>query len=68
MHLTTIGQKANRKLNALTRVTPYIDLEKREILMNVIFHCQFNNFPVNWMFHSRVLNNKEIDFMNIVCV
>ena len=32
-HLTTNCQKANRKLNALARVTPDMDLQKRQILM-----------------------------------
>ena len=34
-HINTICQKANRKLNALARITPYMELTKRRILMNV---------------------------------
>ena len=57
-HITTICQKANRKLNALTRVTSYVDLQKRRILMNSFFNSQFNYYPVIWAFHSGALNNK----------
>ena len=57
-HINTICQKANRKLNALARITPYMELTKRRILMNAFFDSQFNYCPLIWMFHSRNLNNK----------
>ena len=57
-HIENIFQKANRKLNALARVTNYMELPKRRILMNAFFKAQFNYCPVIWMFHSRSLNNK----------
>ena len=43
-HINTICQKANRKLNALARITPYMELTKRRILMNAFFdsHECFN--------------------------
>ena len=57
-HLITICQRANRKLNALARLIPYMELGKRRMLMNVFFNSQFNYCPVIWMCHSRALNNK----------
>ena len=57
-HINTICQKANRKLNALARITTYMELTKRRILMNAFFDSQFNYCPLIWMFHSRNLNNK----------
>ena len=57
-HLTTICRKANMKLNALVRVTPYMNLQKRRILINAFFNPQFNYCPVICMFPSRALNNK----------
>ena len=57
-HIITICQRANRKLNALARLTPFMELGKRKILMNAFFNCQFNYCPVIWMCHSRALNNK----------
>ena len=57
-HIITICQRANRKLNALARLTPYMELEKRLMLMNAFFNSQFNYCPVIWMCHSRASNNK----------
>ena len=57
-HINTICQKANRKLNALARITPYMELTKRRILMNAFFDSQFDYCLLIWMFHSRNLNNK----------
>ena len=56
-HIITICQRANRKLNALARLTPYVELGKRRILMNAFLNSQFNYCPVNWMCHSCALNN-----------
>ena len=53
-----ICQKANRKLNALARLTNYMELPKRRLLLNAFFKAQFNYCTVVWMFHSRSLNNK----------
>ena len=57
-HVENICQKASRQLNALARVTNYMELPKRRILMNAFFKAQFNYCPAVWMFHSRSLNNK----------
>ena len=57
-HVETICKKAHRKLNALSRITNYMELPKRRILMNAFFKAQFNYCPVIWMNHSRGLNNK----------
>ena len=57
-HVENICQKASRKSNAPARVTNYVELPKRRILMNEFFKAQFNYCPAAWMFHSRSLNNK----------
>ena len=57
-HIITICQRANRKLNALARLIPYIELGKSRMLMNAFFNSQFNYCPVIWMCHSRTLSNK----------
>ena len=57
-HINAICQKANRKLNALARITPYMKLKKRQILMNAFFDSQFNYCSLIWMFDSRNLSNK----------
>ena len=57
-HIITICQRANRKLNALAKLTPYLKLGKERMRMNAFFISQFNYCPVIWMCHSRPLNNK----------
>ena len=46
-------KNANRKLHALARVTPYMDLSKKRILINAFFDSQFNYCSLIWMCHSR---------------
>jgi len=57
-HISSICKKASAKLNALARISPYIDEGKRRLIMNAFFNSQFNYCPLTWMFHSRKLNNK----------
>ena len=57
-HVTSICSKANQKLHALTRVSKYMSLQKRRILMKSFITSQFNYCPIAWMCHSRSLNNK----------
>ena len=57
-HVKTLCSKANNKLRALARATPYMSVEKKKILMNSFFNAQFNYYPIVWMLHSR--RNKNI--------
>ena len=57
-HVKHLCNKANKKLRALARVTPYMTLEKKKIIMNSFFNAQFNYCPLIWMLHSRKNNNK----------
>ena len=56
--LTIYAIKQINKLSALARVTPYMTLEEKEIVMNSFFNAQFNYCPLIWMLHSRKNNNK----------
>ena len=58
IHVESISQKANGKLNALAKIANYMKLPKRRIQMNAFFKPQFNYYPATWMFHSSALNNK----------
>ena len=58
VHVGIIGQKANRKLNALAKITNYMEVRKNGILMNAFFTIQFIYCPAIWMCHNRSLNNK----------
>ena len=66
-HIKNIFLKANGKLNALARVTNYMELSKRRILTSASFKAQFNYFPSGLMFHSRSLNN-EINRLHELCL
>ena len=57
-HVTTICQKANRKLSALRRYSRLLSFEKRRILFKAFVESQFAYSPLVWMFHSRSLNKK----------
>ena len=57
-HLDGTIKKASRKINALSRITPFMNMSKRRIIMNSFFSSQFNYCPLVWMFHSRSINNK----------
>ena len=45
-HIKTIYGKARSKLKALSRVAPYIKLDKRKLLMNAYFELQRNYCPL----------------------
>ena len=47
-----------RKIHALARVTPFMNLLKRCLLINSFFKTQFNYCPSIWMSHSRENNSK----------
>ena len=57
-HLDSILKKAGRKVNVLSRILPYMNFEKRRILMNSLFTSQFSYCHLVWIFHSRTKNNK----------
>ena len=57
-HLDRIIKKASRKINALSRITPFMNISKKRILMDSFFNSQFNYCPLVWMFNSRSINNK----------
>ena len=57
-HMHDICQKAGQKLNAISRITPYMDFAKRRLLVNAFFYSQFNYCQLIWMCHNRANNNK----------
>ena len=65
-HNQDLCNKANRKLRALAQATPYMNLQKRKVLMNAFFNAQFNYCPLIWMLHRRQNNNK-IKHLNERC-
>ena len=59
-HASDMCKKANRKINALARIAPFININKRCILMNLFFRSQSNYCPLIWMCHNRT-NNRKIN-------
>ena len=56
--INNICKRESQKLNALARVVPYMNMQKRRIIMKSFVTSQFGYCPLIWMFHSRRLNNK----------
>ena len=56
-HITDIN-KASHKIHVLSRITSYMSLNKRRLLMKTFVESQINYCPLIWMFHFRRLNNK----------
>ena len=61
-HRKTLCRKANNKLRASARATPYISVEKNKIMMNSFFKAQFNCCPLMWMLRSSRINNMIRNF------
>ena len=65
-HIEMLCENAKRKLHALASVNHYMDLSKKQILMNAFFDSQFNYFPLIWMCHSRKFYHK-INWLHEKC-
>ena len=57
-HVFNLCKKATQKLHALARVSGYMNLPQRRIIMKSFINCQFGYCPLVWMLHSRTLNNQ----------
>ena len=57
-YITNLCKKVCVKLNALARISGYIDFPKRRVITKSFLTSQFGYYPLIWMLHSRALNNK----------
>ena len=63
-HINNLCNTASANLNALARISSYMDLPKRRVIINSFITSQFGYFPLIWMCfpliidHSGALNNK----------
>ena len=57
-HIDNICKKASQKLNAISRITPYMDFNKKRLAVNAFFMAHVNYWPLIWMCHNRTYNNK----------
>ena len=46
-HLNTLCKKASSKIHALARISPYLDLYKRKLLMNSFFQRTIWILPIS---------------------
>ena len=53
-HINNICQK----LNSLARFAPYMNMQKRKMIMKSFVMSRFGYCPLIWMFHSRHFNDK----------
>ena len=51
-NILSLCNKVNRKPHALSRVSKYMALDKRRILMKSFIISQFNYCPLIWMMHN----------------
>ena len=58
---------AIRKVRALAKVTPYMNISKRRILMNSFFTSQFSYCLLIWICGSRI-NNRKINSIHERCL
>ena len=58
-HIKTVCKKASNKFRTLFRLTRYMTIKKKNILINSFCDSQFNYCPLVWMFQSRK-NNTNI--------
>ncbi len=57
-HVAGLCKKATKKLHALTRVSRYMNTDKKRVIMKSFITSQFSYCPLVWMLHSRTLNNR----------
>ena len=57
-HVSELCTKASQKLHALSRVSQYMNIDQRKLVMRAFISSQFGYCPLVWMFHSRKLNNR----------
>ena len=57
-HVNSLCKKSCQKLNVRARIAPYMNVEKRRIIMKAFIESHFGYCPLVWMFHSWGINNK----------
>ena len=56
-HIRNLCKRAGAKLSALARISPFLNEQKRIILMKSFIISQFNYCPIIWMYCQRRSNN-----------
>ena len=56
-HIRKMCKKSGQKLNALSRITTFLNKDQKSIIFNAMIKSQFSYCPIIWMFSSRRSNN-----------
>ena len=56
-HIKSTCRKAGEKLSVLSRISPYLETDEKELLFKSIVKSQFNYCPLVWMYCSRNADN-----------
>ena len=57
-HVNAICKKAGQNLQALARISSYMNVEKLRIMMNTLIMSQFSYCTLMWMFHDMSVHGK----------
>mgnify|MGYP001792074473 CR=1 FL=1 len=57
-HIVSLCKKASRKLNALSRISNFLNYNQKHLIFNSFIQGQFNYCPLVWMFCLRTSNNR----------
>ena len=57
-HVISLCKKTGRKLAVLARLSKFMSLKQKQILMKTFVESHFGYFPLIWMFHSKKVNSK----------
>ena len=55
-HVSKLCKKAGQKLQALARISNFMSLNQRKLIMNAFISSQFSYCPLIWMCYSRPVN------------
>ena len=58
LHVDKLCKKAGQKLHALARLSHFMSVDHRKLIMNAFITSQFSYCPLLWTCHSRPLNTK----------
>ena len=57
-HLSKLCKKASQKLHALARISSFMSVRQKKIIMHAFIQSQFSYCPLLWMCHSRSIHTK----------
>ena len=56
--LKKLCKKASQKIHALARLSAFMSIDRRKIIMNAFIHSQFSYCPLIWMCHSKTMHTR----------